>query len=336
MFDAKNLLDALLGNASTSQTPAKAASEPRGDPSEAPSTGGPGAARGQAGTPGQETESGQLDLAAILEKLQGAGGSGGLPEILSQVFSQATSGVREGAGKIGEQTGANDALGEAVRRLSGKSPDELLAAIRELVSKNQFGAGAVLGGLGGLLLGSRTGRSAAANAARIGALALIGGLAYKAYQNYQAGRPLIAASEAETSVAPPPAGSGFEAAAVSNEETLNLIRAMVAAAAADGRIGPDEQEAITGRLREVGMDGEAEEFLASELNSPASIDEIAAAAKSKEAASLVYTSARLAIDPDTPAEQDFLQQLATRLHIEPELAAHLDASARSVEGRSLH
>lgn len=335
MFDAKNLLDALLGNAS-SQTPTKAASEPRGNPSEAQSTGGSGAARGQAGTPGEATESSQLDLASILEKLQGAGGSGGLPEILSQVFSQATSGLREGASQIGEQTGADDALGEAVRRLSGKSPDELLAAIRELVSKNQFGAGAVLGGLGGFLLGSRTGRSAAANAARIGALALIGGLAYKAYQNYQAGRPLIAASKTEIDVTPPPAGSGFEAEAVSNEEARNLIRAMVAAAAADGRVGPDEQEAITGRLKEVGMDEEAEEFLASELNNPASIDEIAAAVKSKEAASLVYTSARLAIDPDTPAERDFLQQLATRLQIEPELAAHIDASARSIESRSLH
>jgi uncharacterized membrane protein YebE (DUF533 family) len=39
----------------------------------------------------------------------------------------------------------------------------------------------------------------------------------------------------------------------------------------------------------------------------------------------MYTAARLTVDADTPAERDWLAQLATALQIEPQLKAHLDA-----------
>lgn len=42
----------------------------------------------------------------------------------------------------------------------------------------------------------------------------------------------------------------------------------------------------------------------------------------------VYTAARIAIDPDTPAEQTFLADLAARLNIAPALAVQIDTAAR--------
>lgn len=339
MFDAKNLLESLVRGASDRNAPAEPGTMPHGDPlsdllqsltrSDTSSATRAASPSGPDSTPAQPGTSGNGDLASILNNLGGGSGTGGgLAEILGNVLGQATSGVREGAGKIDQSTGLSDTLSDAIRQLSGKPPEEILARVREMVSSNQLGTGAVLGGLGGLLLGTETGRSVAANAAKIGAIALIGGLAYKAYQNYQAGRPLITGAGEDASVAPPPAGSGFEPEAVSNGETLTLIRTMVASAAADGRIGTAEQDLITGHLKEGGLDAEAEEFLASELNHPASIDDIAATVNSKEEASRVYTAARLAIDQDTPEEREFLNRLATRLHLEPELAAHIDAAAR--------
>ena len=65
----------------------------------------------------------------------------------------------------------------------------MLAQLKELIANNQLGAGAALGGLGTLVLGTGTGRSLAGSAIKLGGLALIGGLAYKAYQNYQQGQP---------------------------------------------------------------------------------------------------------------------------------------------------
>lgn len=255
---------------------------------------------------------------------QGArGGSPNIMDILGQVLGQATSGVREGAGRIGQATGADEALG---RMTGGQGMDDMLAKLKELIAQNQFGTGAAAGGLGAVILGTETGRSIAASAAKLGALALIGGLAYKAYTNYQAGKPLIAGNEL---VAAAPDGSGFEPDAVTNAAAILLIRSMIAAAAADGRVDPAEMANIVGHLKQAGFDAAAEEFIAGELNAPASAVDLAENCISAEQAVQVYTAARLAVTLDSPAEKAFLADLAAKLNIAPELAAHIEAAARN-------
>ena len=90
----------------------------------------------------------------------------------------------------------------------------------------------------------------------MGGLALIGGLAYKAYQNHQAGKPLLDLQTQEVLPAPP--GSGFEPEAASEATALVFIRAMIAAAAGDGAIDDEERDgdprrAARGRLRSGGQ-----------------------------------------------------------------------------------
>lgn len=258
----------------------------------------------------------------------GAGGQGGgLMDILGQVLGQATQGVKEGAGRIDDATGASGQLRDAIGRATGKSPDDLLNQLKELIQNNQLGAGAIAGGLGSILLGTQTGRSIAVSAAKLGALALIGGLAYKALQNYQQGRPLITGADGRIEEAP--RGSGFEASAISNDAAQLYIRAMIAAAAADGRIDAREQQKIIGSLKQGGLDAEAEQFLAGELNNPASVNELIAAARSPAEAVQVYTAARIAIDLDTAEEHEFLTALAQGLGLDESLTAHIDAQARA-------
>ena len=167
------------------------------------------AASGRRGA-GREAQGGGLDdllrsvlggqgggLGDILGKLgQQAGGSGGIADILKQVLGQATSGVKEGAGRIDDATGASRYARDAVGQATGRSPEDVLAQLKELVASNQLGSGAALGGLGALVLGTGTGRSLAGSAIKLGGLALIGGLAYKAYQNYQQGQPLLTGATA--------------------------------------------------------------------------------------------------------------------------------------------
>ena len=268
-------------------------------------------------------------LGQLKEQLGKAGGAvtgpggGGLADILGQVLAQATQGAKEGAARIGEATGAKDALGRAT---GGQSTEDLLEKLRGLVRDNPAAATGAAGGLGGLVLGTKTGRAVAGSAARIGALALIGGLAYKAFQNYQAGRPLITGAAAPEMA---PNGSGFEPGAVTNESATLYIRAMIAAAAADGRIDAAEQAKILGALKQAGVDAEAEDFLANELNSPASAEDLAAAVTSPEEAVQLYTAARIAIEPDSGAEKQFLGALAGALGIDNKLAAHIEATTRS-------
>lgn len=245
-------------------------------------------------------------------------------DVLGQVLGQATSGVREGAGKMDAASGAS----EAIRKMTGgQSVEDLLAKFKELVAQNQFGAGAAAGGLGAVILGTETGRGIAANAAKLGALALIGGLAYKAYTNYQAGKPLITGADALAEAAPD--GSGFEPDSVTNEAAILYIRAMIAAAAADGRVDPAEMANIVGHLKQAGFDAAAEEFIAGELNAPATADELAASCIGTEQAVQVYTAARMAVTLDSPAEKAFLADLASKLAIAPDLAAHIEAAMKS-------
>ncbi|MEW5964040.1 MAG: DUF533 domain-containing protein [Pseudomonadota bacterium] len=270
-------------------------------------------------------------LGDILGKLnpQGGGhggghGGGSITDILGDLLGQATSGAREGAERIGQSTGAR----EAIEKMSGgKSLEDILGQLKDLVASNQLGAGAALGGLGALILGTETGRQVATQAAKLGALALIGGLAYRAYRNYSEGRP--AAADCSFVPEAAPSGSGFEPQAISNESAALYIRAMIAAAAADGRIDGAEQQKILGSLKQAGIDAAAEEFLANELNHPATVEDLVGAVGSPAEAVQVYTAARIAIEPDTRGEAQFLGQLAGRLGIDQTLAQHIEATARS-------
>ena len=353
MFDAKNLLDMLVKGSGAPSGGGAAAGGGLAD-----IIGGLGLGGGAAAGPnaGGGTSAGGLDdlLRSVIGGGNQAGGGGaaagglgdilgklglpaasaapgqqggGLADILGQVLGQATDGVKDGAQRIDQGTDLSGRVRDLVGQLSGRSPEEVLRQVQELIANNQMGTGAVLGGLGAILLGTRSGRSVAAGAAKMGALALIGGLAWKAYQNYTEGKPLISGRNA--ALAPAPQGSGFEPEAVTDAQAATFIRAMIAAAASDGRLDAAERQRILGGMKTAGVGDAAEQFLARELASPASPEDLARAAGSPEEAVQIYTAARLAIEVDTSAERSFLAALAAAANVDPELSAHVDAAARS-------
>lgn len=294
MFNAKSLLDALVNAGSQAASQA-----------------------------GQQGGLGGV-LGGLAGQVQRSGGIGGLA---GQILTQATQGLGDAARQTGVQQGASDALG---RVTGGRTTDDLFAQAKGALANNPALATAVLGGLGALVFGTKTGRSVAGSAAKLGGLALIGGLAYKAYQNYQAGKPMLDGNQQQP-VLPAPAGTGFEPQAATEATALTFIRAMIAAAAADGHIDTQERDAILGGLKEAGLDAEAHEWLAQELAKPASIDQLANAAETPELATQIYTAARIAINPDTPAEKDFLAGLAGSLGLDAELVANIDAAAAAAK-----
>jgi uncharacterized membrane protein YebE (DUF533 family) len=266
----------------------------------------------------------------------GAGGQQGMGSVLGQVGSvvgsvlgQATSGVRQAAGEIDARTGASTRASEMVTGATGRTPTDFLTQAKELAGRNQLATGAALGGLAAILLGTGAGRAITGSAARMGGLALIGGLAYKAFQNYQAGRPVLDLQGAAASLG----GSTPALPAPANEQdhALRLVRAMIAAASSDGIVDDTERAAIAGNLRAAGLDGEAAAYIENEFANPADIASLASGIASPEEGSQVYAAARLAIDPDTREEQDFLAALASALALDPGLVAHIDAAASSAK-----
>ncbi len=218
----------------------------------------------------------------------------------------------------------------------GDGYGDLLGRVKDLVGNNRTAAGAIIGGLGGLLLGTRTGRSLLGSAARLGGAALIGTLAYKAYKKHQQGASYQPDHEGDDRFgAPetPPSGSGFEEESMTNDDVALFIRTMVSAAASDGQIDGEEQKKILGHLEQAGMDEGAMEFLAGEFNNPASIEDIVENVRTREQATKVYTAARIAIEPDTREEQQFLSYLSQKLDLDTTLAAYIDAQASGIKVR---
>jgi uncharacterized membrane protein YebE (DUF533 family) len=218
----------------------------------------------------------------------------------------------------------------------GRGSGDMLARGQDYLRSNSGGlaGGALAGGLAGLLLGTKSGRKLGKSALTYGGMALVAGLAYKAYRDYQGSRGQEQSSPSSASgrsigqeVLPPPSDSPFAPARQPGGEeqfALVLLTAMISAAKADGHIDSDEQRRIFDRLDQLSLDSEAKAFVMDELRAPLDIDRVVAGARSPEAALEVYAASRLAIDPDHPAERAYLQMLSARLGLDPGLAEEVD------------
>jgi uncharacterized membrane protein YebE (DUF533 family) len=192
--------------------------------------------------------------------------------------------------------------------------------------------GAAMGGLAGILLGGKSAKKLAKTALKVGGTAAIAGLAYKAYQDWQAGRTGGAAASAGTAmkdVTPSPEGTAFlpPPGPARDDMSLSILRAMIAAAKSDGHIDSAEQKKIFARLDELALDTEAKAFIMDELRKPLDIESVVSGATTPERTVEIYAASVLAIDPDDPAEQAYLAMLAARLRLDPALKAQVEREA---------
>ena len=127
----------------------------------------------------------------------------------------------------------------------------------------------------------------------------------------------------ETDSAPPPAPGATVSSQSETAGSVLLIRAMIAAANADGQIDGNEMTAIINYLEEAGMTGEERDFIEKELASPKSIDSILPQVEGEELANQVYAVSLVAIELDTKAERAYLRYLQTRLGISDQIAREL-------------
>lgn len=186
--------------------------------------------------------------------------------------------------------------------------------------------------LAAVLLGTGAGRSITGSALKLGGLAAVAGLAYKAYQNYQNGS--APKDEDQTELLPPPTDTSFhpeQAPQGEAEFALTLVRAMVAAARADGHIDDEERSRIADKLALSGIGEEAEAFLNAELDRPLDLDALVAAAETDAQRVELYTASRLAIEPQTRAERGYLDMLAGRLKLPESLIDHIETTVSSAK-----
>lgn len=194
-------------------------------------------------------------------------------------------------------------------------------------------AGGLAGGLAGSalanVLSGKKGRKLAGSALKVGGLALVGGLAYKAWQSYQQGGDR-AVAQSPDAVALPPAGSTFLPRADdrvgTNALSLLLARAMISAAKADGQIDPQESQAILNQINGLDLPTEDKAFLFEEYARPLDIVALSRDVDSPEHAAEVYTAAVLMVEPPSPPERIFLDTLAKALGLESGLVQQIQAT----------
>ncbi|MCG8508214.1 MAG: tellurite resistance TerB family protein [Rhodospirillales bacterium] len=197
--------------------------------------------------------------------------------------------------------------------------------------------GAAAGSVVALMLGSKKARKLGGKALTYGGMAVVGGLAYKAYQNYksnQQGTPT-----ALDSVPTPPSDSGFDPALVEdargNDMRLALIQAMISAAKADGHVDADENQKIREQIEATQLGADEKGFLFDQLSAESDPIAIARLAKDEPQASEIYLVSALTIDIDTPEERRYMERLGDALRLPRpllnQLQEHADAAKAAAE-----
>lgn len=214
--------------------------------------------------------------------------------ILADLQHQAERAARE-IGDSGAVDKAKKAAGDLRERLKTDPQAQLVAA-----------------GAGGLLLlgilGSKGGRRLIGDIAQTGAVAGLGALAYKAWMERH-GKKVD-----QQSIVRDAAASGFPIDPASDPDfALAVVRAMLAAAYADGVLDAHEQRIVDSASTKADLSEEDRRVLKNEIPEEETLKLIASAAKTPHHAAELYAAAVISAGDLNDREFAFLARLADRL-----------------------
>lgn len=239
-----------------------------------------------------------------------------------------------------------------------KDLQKLVSGLSQSGALNGFLGGVAGGGLTSMVA-SKKGRKIGKKALKYGALAAVGGLAWKAYKQYSANQsqsmpgatpahatPIQAAQPrqlAQDTYTPDPrrtiatAQPGYEVMPSSLSEDnfeaviddsnssgqLLLMRAMIAAAYADGHIDENERQTIFNQVENLDLSLQEKATLFDELRQPLTLSQLVEQVPNAQTGIEVYAASASAIDLAQPASTQYLQALSNQLCIPHELVSHI-------------
>ena len=187
------------------------------------------------------------------------------------------------------------------------------------LKKMGIAAGAML-----LLLGTKGGRSLTGSAVRLGGLAAVGGTAYTAWQNMKQMKQVEqAANKAELTELLSIDKLDGDAA---DDRAMTLIKAMLAAAKADGNVDDGERDLINAQIRELGVGKDLEEVLEAGSVTPLSAKAVARMADNSEIAAEIYLVSQMITNSEDPREAQYMEELAAALELPEAMLAELKSA----------
>jgi len=245
------------------------------------------------------------------QRLQNAlgGGSGGLLESLGGLL-----GGQQGGGGLGDVLSSALGGGGGGGGLGGMLGEVLSQAGQAAGGKQNLALGG-LGALVGSLLGG--GGKSLGGALGGGLMALLGAMAFKALQGsgQSTGRVPLGLVEPQTEV---------EREELENRSEF-VLKAMINAAKADGKIDEGEAHRIVGKLQEAGADAEGQRYVLELMRHPMETEALISAAEGHpNLAAELYAASLMAIEVDTSAEKAYLGKLASGLGLTPEVTRRIE------------
>ena len=230
--------------------------------------------------------------------------------LLNQIMQQASGGQATGPGG---HPGGGDLMNQLGSQLKGTGG----SGGGGIDMKSLLGGGAL-----GLLLGSKRGRKMGGKALKYGAIAGVGALAWKAYQNHQAN----AHQGAQVQGTAYQQGQPLEQLQGQAQERrgLEILQAMIMAARADGHIDGSERTLLTQEIEKLGPDDELHAWIQQQFDAPLDATALARAADSPQDRREIYLVSAAVIDEQNPMERAWLDQLGTALEFEPAMARELE------------
>lgn len=224
-------------------------------------------------------------------------------EMASKGVEYAQEGVEEATDQIGET------IGEYVE-IPPPGPE------REALMK-KIGSTAAVGGLLALLVGTKSGRKILGPILKIGSVAALGALGFKAYEKWQQqqGNPTDGQSIAHL--------EGPEA----KQRSLAILRAMICAAKADGSISREEEQVVADHITTADLESESAKTLMQEMSNPSSASDIAALSNSAAMGVDLYLSSLAVSGLDSEANKKYLSDLAAQLNLAPGLVEEIHGQA---------
>lgn len=234
--------------------------------------------------------------------------------------------LRAGQGSMAQQRGGGTSAQGGLGDLGG-----LLGGLLGGGSSSGGGAGG-MGGLGGLLGGLLGGgspmggapQSRSGGGTNYAALASLGMMAFQAYQAWQRSQATQQQSTPPQAMRTVDMLAGPEVEAHSHA----ILRALIAAAKADGRIDEAEQHMISTEIGKHTDDPDLQQWLDDEVAKPLDANDVAQSATDQGIAAEMYLTSVMLVDDQQQAERNYLDELAAALGIDPDLQVHLEQQAK--------
>ncbi|MGF6203082.1 tellurite resistance TerB family protein [Pseudomonas laurylsulfatiphila] len=229
--------------------------------------------------------------------------------------------LRAGQGSMAQQGGGGASAQGGLGDLGGLLGGLLGGGAGAGAGRGGAGLGGLLGGLlggGSPVGGAPQGRSSGGtNYAALASLGMMAFQAYQAWQRSQASAPQEAPRTVDLLAGPE-----------AEEHSHAILRALIAAAKADGRIDDSEKQMISTEIGRHTDDPQLQQWLDDEVAKPLDPSEVAQSATDPGMASEMYLASVMLVDDQQDAERNYLDELAAALQIEPELQLHLEQQAK--------